>query len=379
MYHALLLILLAGIIPSETPLVPMLLDDESAWQRLSDETIPPEQDLSTLADLANKLANWVPRSYWKKHATNTTSPQRGEVVCLEGTAIFATKLDSVYRCTMKLSDGSTDEVFLSHVPQAWQLDAPIQERAAAFGVFIKVYKNVPVFAAPAIEWFPNTWLGNLGFDVGSFDQVPVSRVAEAERNDAETNHRTFKFTESDREPFYGLLRVVSATSPGWLEEEAKKQSIGDTDLFNHPQETRGKPVLLSGAAKRIALTLVTDSEVQSLFGIDHYYQIYLFTEQSRGNPIVVCVCELPEGMPIGDSADFAESITVAAVPYKLWIYETPSKPHYAPVLVGRSLTWHPKPMATRQPPEWITSFSFAVFFTLAFIWFACRFLARRSR
>ena len=229
----------------------------------------------------------------------------------------------------------------------------------------------------------DTWLGNLGFDVRLFDQVPAARVTELDQHDEETNRRMFKFTEADYEPFYSLLRIVSETPPGWLEDEASKRQrvegpITVTDLFNRPQETRGKPVLLHGTAKRVLLTPVTDSETQSLFGIDQYYQIYLFTEQSRGNPIVVCVRFLPEGMSVSSANDFSQQITVAAVPYKLWIYETRDGPHYAPVLVGRSPVLHPMPATKRPPPESAITFSYTAFFTLILLWFACRFWARRK-
>lgn len=377
------LLLLSSFVLFDAEAVKTLLDcDEAAWQRLGDATVPPEQDLNTFADLADKLAQWVPRSFWKEHAIHSFPLNRGEVILLEGTITFVKKHDNVYHCTMELNDGTVVDVFVPSIPSTWQHDVPMQERTAVFGVYVKSHKNVPVFAAPAIQWFPNSWLGNLGFDAALFDRVPVSRVTEAEQNMAETNRRTFKFTESDREPFYGLLRVISDTPAGWLEQEAQKQHaampINVTDLFNRPQETRGKPVLLHGTAKRIVPTPVTDSEVHSLFGIDHYYQVFLYTEQSRGNPMVVCVRSLPEGMPVGDAADFAEQITVAAVPYKLWIYETLSGQHYAPILVGRSPVWHPQPAAKRIPPESVTAFSFAVFFTLALIWFAYRFWVRRS-
>ena len=229
------------------------------------------------------------------------------------------------------------------------------------------------------ESFQDTWLGNLGFDVRLFDQVPVSRVTELDQHDEDTNRLMFKFTEADYEPFYGLLHVLSETPPGWLEEEAKKLHARTpfrvADLFNRPSETRGKPVLLHGIAKRVRLIPVTDAETESLFGIDQYYQMDLFTAQSRGNPIVVCVCSLPEGMPVGCGNDFSESVTVAAVPYKLWIYETRKGPHYAPVLVGRSPVWHPKPA---HPPESVTAFSTTVFFTLILLWFACRYWSKRN-
>jgi hypothetical protein len=396
-----LLLFLFSFALFDAEFVQMLLDgDESVWQQLGDETVPPEQDLEILADLADKLARIVPRHFLKEHAMDACPPNWGEVVRLEGRIVSIIKHDtvtehsgnmSVYRCKMVLNNGGADNrnadngsealVFAPSIPQAWMGQRTLNERGAAFGVYIKSSgfsdDRVPVFIAPAIEWYPDTWLGNLGFDVGSFDQVPVSRVTELEQHDDEMNRRMFKFTEADTEPFYGLLRAVAATPEGWLEQEAQKQHtempISVTDLFNRPHETRGKPVLLRGTVKRIVPIPVTDSEVLSLFGIDRYYQIYLFTEQSQGNPIVVCVRSLPEGMPTESTADFSEQITVAAIPYKLWIYETASGPHYAPLLIGREPVWHPNPTTKRSPPGTMTTFSYAMFFTLVLLWFACRY------
>jgi len=350
----------------------LLADNESAWQTLGNGTIPPEQDLAIFAELTNRLAQWVPRSVLKEHTTT-----------LEGNITFVTKYDErtpLYRSKMMLNDGTLADVFTPSAPSAWNQDVPMRERSAALGVYIKTHDGVPIFAAPAIQWYPDTWLGNLGFDVASFDQVPVSRVTELAQHNEETNRLMFKFTEADWEPFYGLLRAVSETPAGWLEEEAKKHHaempFGVTDLFNRPSETRGKPILLRGTAKRVVPTPVTDSDSQARFGIDHYFQIYLFTEPSQGNPIVVCVRSLPEGMPVGEADDFFEPMTVAAVPYKLWIYETSTGPHYAPVLVGREPVWHPRPAGDRLPSESVQAFSFALFFTLVLIWFACRFWIR---
>ena len=283
---------------------------------------------------------------------------------------------------MLLHDGTTVEMFTPSIPSAWKLDMPMQERSAMLGVYLKSYNGVPIYAAPAIQWFPDNWLGNLGFDVASFDQVPVSRVIELDQHDEETNRLMFKFTEADREPFYGLFRAVSDAPADWLEEEAKKHHLempfGITDLFNCPQETRGKPIILHGTAKRVVRIPVTDKEVQLLFGIDHYYQIFLFTEQSQGNPIVLCVRSLPEGMPIGDTDDFSEQITVVAVLYKLWIYETLIGPHYAPVLVGREPIWHPQSSGAKMRSESMQAFSYTVFFALVLFWFACRCWTKRA-
>jgi|GEM_PF-1906196 len=422
-----LLLLLPCVLVVDAEFAKALLGGESAWQRLTEDTLPPEQKIEAFADLADRLARMVPRRLLKESVTGTFPPQRGEVVRLEGRIVSVIRYDGkvpVYRCRLVLDSEKYPPTFLSSflsqrregheeeqktlcssclyeclcerpsvevyiftpaIPQAWKQNMPVQERAAAFGLFLQSHNGTPIFAAPAIEWYPDTWLGHLGFNVASFDQVPVSRVTELAQHDEETNRLLFKFTEADAEPFYGLLRAVSATPEGWLEGEAKKQQaeapISVADLFNRPAETRGKPVLLRGTAKRIVPTPVADSAVHSLFGIDHYYQVFLFTKEAQGNPIVVCVRSLPEGMPIGDADDFSEEITVAAVPYKLWIYETPPKPHYAPLLAGRSLTWHPKASAhssgNRQAPEGFSTFSFAAFCVLVIIWMACRFWARR--
>ena len=351
--------------------VQMLLNnDTTAWEQLCDETRPPEQDLDTLSDLAHKLAHWVPKSIIAEQA-----------VRLEGHVTSFVVYGNVSHCTMLFADGQTAGIFVPAVPSAWNTGPPVQKRAAAFGMYIKTHNGIPVFVAPNIEWFPDTWLGNLGFDVALLDHVPVSRVIHLEHHDEETNRRAFKFTEADAMPFYALLRTISATSAGWLEDEAKKQDagmpFGVIDLFNRPGETRGKPMLLHGTAKRIIPTPVLDREVQALFGIEHYYQIYLFTDESRGNPIVVCVGSLPEGMPTGDADNFAERITIAAVPYKLWIYETPGEPHYAPVLIGREPIWHPKP----SPPSsgTLAGFSFTAFLVLVCLWFAVRLWAQGCR
>ena len=376
-----ILFVLCSFVLFDAGFIKVLLDcDEAAWQQFSNDSIPPEQSMETLADLAHKLALWIPKRFLREQAGDFFSANRGNVVRLEGHIISTTKHDDVYRCKMILPNGTTVDVFVPAIPQAWQTDMPMQERAAAFGIYIKSYNSLPVFAAPAIEWYPDTWLGNLGFNVTLLDHVPVSSVIGIEQNDEETNRRTFKFTEADTEPFYSLLRAISATPEGWLEEEAKKQQaempFDVIDLFNRPNETRGKPILLHGTAKRIVPTPVQDREAQAHFGIEHYYQIFLFTDQSRGNPIVVCVRSLPEGMPTGDAHDFAETITIAAVPYKHWIYEAQGQSHYAPVLIGRSPVWHPKSVE-RLFSESMTGFSFTVFLVLVFVWFACRLWVRR--
>jgi hypothetical protein len=356
---------------------------DTAWETLGNETVPPEQQQKMLLSLMNRLAHTVPRSFLKENVVPENAaevpPERGQAAALKGTVLLVTKFSEEpisYRCRMNIGNNLEVDVLTPAIPAAWKLNEPIRERAAAWGICVQP----ALFVVPTIQWFPNTLLGNLGFDVASLDNVPILRVSELEKNDPETIRRAFKFTELDREPFYGLLKATSATPAGWLEQEARKLGkMPTTELFNNPQGMQGKPVLLHGTAKRIIPTPVEDAEIKSLFGIKQYYQIYLFTDDSQGNPLVVCVSSLPEGMPTGDAADFAEEMTVAAIPYKLWIYETASKPHYAPLLVGRRPIWHPKPIPQQEkPPETVTTFSMILFFVLMCAWFFARHYFRRK-
>jgi hypothetical protein len=204
--------------------------------------------------------------------------------------------------------------------------------------------------------------------------------------------RAFKLTGADREPFYGLLQIVSQIPINRLHQEARQISEQKgtpqnsvAELFNDPAKTRGQPVWLHGIAKQVLPTLVEDEEVKFLFGIKKYYQIYLYTKESQGNPLVVCVVSLPAGMPVGATPDYAEKITVAAIPYKLWIYETSAKleggsgykPNYAPLLIGKTPIWHPQKQPTKTAANTKiqntqTTISITLFFLLLLTWMIMR-------
>jgi hypothetical protein len=100
--------------------------------------------------------------------------------------------------------------------------------------------------------------------------------------------------------------------------------------------------------------LVEDQDVRERFGITHYYQVAMFTEDSQGNPVFFCVRELPEGMPSGDSPRYGETVRVAGFFFKSWSYRIeipmglrndPKAPapqkQLAPLLLGRDLVWYP--------------------------------------
>jgi hypothetical protein len=446
--------------------------DDYSWDALGDETVPLEQQYEEVRELLYHLVRVVPPSFLKQGISkplpdfsvlvNDPAQFRGRAFELKGRVVFVReialnpvekkrfRIPSIFRCRFCVEERHVADILTAFVPAAWKQNEPINERASVTGIYIKRLRSnesisdksevtksefteskfteskftesevtgsvftesefVPFLVAPRIQWFPDTFLGNLGFDVGSFDQVPPLRITDLKKKKQfdvvpslrilgrnEIIYRAFKFTVADLEPFYGLLRATSQIPSNQirreaqriLEQKGKRQNSAQNsaqnsviELFNNPEETRGKPVLLQGVAKQVLTTLVEDKEAEILFGIKKYYQIYFYTDDSRGNPLVVCVTSLPDGMPVGSSPDYAERITIAAIPYKLWVYESSEKleggdgykPNYAPLLIGKSPVWHPKKKSEQQPTtnnrtqNTKTTISVIIFFSLLLIW-----------
>ncbi len=324
----------------------------------------------------------------------------------------------IFRCRFEIDDQNRVDVLSAFVPGDWQRSdrahtVSIRERASATGICLPFHEQgaaapVPLIVTPRIVWFPDNFLGRAGFDYGSLEAIPPLAMADLKQAELdlppslkhlsrqEIIRRAFKFTEADVAPFYGLLQVAHQTGSRSFEREAlaewgnegKKPRV--TDLFQKPRETRGKPILLHGTAKRVVATPVDDAEVQKLYGIDHYYQIFLYTAESQGNPIVVCTPALPTGMPEGTDSDYAEPISVVAVPYKLWVYETGAKiedggsdadrrASFAPLLVGGCPTWHPEKRQAGATGSFEMHVTFGLCALLIFAWvMARRFKSRRK-
>jgi hypothetical protein len=152
-----------------------------------------------------------------------------------------------------------------------------------------------------------------------------------------------------------LGAAAGRTAPGELATQAAedlrrtgKERFSVVPLFNDPVNQQGRLVVLSGTARQVIPVRVSDEDVLSRFGIDRYYQVFLFTEDSQSNPVVFCVRELPEGMPLGEGTQFGEPVTVAGFFFNTWAYRnrrlgagtaTEEEWQLAPLLIGRDLQW----------------------------------------
>lgn len=330
-----------------------------------------------------QLARWTRRDWSAKELAKEPQKHQSEIFRLVGRTITVEaiqpaeevaslfEMPEYYRCRIELASGAQAEVYTASVPRAWRAGSgALPARCEVAGVFLKSLTAAErpelVFAAARVAWFPATPLGDLGFDYGLFDQV-VDR------------------DPPEREPFHELLAAVRRSRPGELDriarEQLKQLTARKTDqdlrsegqgalvrrapdgswfysvvpLFHDSEASRGRLVTLEGVARQVQKVVIDEPEVRQRYGIDHYFQVSLFTADSGVNPVIFCVLELPEGMPAGARDRYGEKIRVSGFMLKLWSYridiprgadedsKTGRMRQRAPLLIARDLTWFPAP------------------------------------
>jgi hypothetical protein len=309
------------------------------------------------------------------------------------------ELPKYYRCRLQLDEPTMmADIYTENVPTQWSRGVTLHAAAGALGVFLKpVHQadgNPPllVFAAPRLAWYPDDPLGRLGMDVGLLDTVKDQKPILAAENEA----------------FYQMLAAVGRAKPGELLREAKealpklpndlrwtdrqaKEQYSVVPLFNDASGQRGRLVELTGTARRIEKILVSEPDIQARFGIDHYFMVSLFTDDSQGNPLTFCILDLPEGMPYGNLPHYGEAVQIAGFFFKTWNYAVPvmtdpslspgdPKTHHqlSPLLIGRSLEWRPAPKPAERSTTDVMTVA-AVTVIMAIIWLAAWQNHRRER
>jgi hypothetical protein len=271
---------------------------------------------------------------------------RGRVASIEplrATPAEADRFDFAvyYRCRLELTSKQTVVIYAREVPQAWRRGATPNEPGGALGIYLKLLpgQDGPLLVARRIAWYPATPLGQLGMDAGLLDSVVDRRPLGRE----------------EQEAFYQMLAAVRRAPAGALLKVAGDADASVVPLFNRPQTQRGRLVALRGIARRAIKIFIDDAEVVARLGIDHYYEIGLFTGDSQDNPLVICVPELPPGMPPGEDFRYLEPIRVAGFFLKVWAYRSArldqGKPvaQLAPLVIAQTPVWQPLPHRERNP------------------------------
>ena len=133
----------------------------------------------------------------------------------------------------------------------------------------------------------------------------------------------------DRECFYQMLAAASRADPEDLVKRTRGK-YGLAPLITEYDSHRGNLVALTVGARRAVKIPIIEDDLRERFGLTHYYEINGFVDERvrvkrdqndvegtvyNRYPIVFCVVELPDGMPVGD--DINETIRVPAFSFKM--------------------------------------------------------------
>lgn len=182
------------------------------------------------------------------------------------------------------------------------------------------------------------------------DTVLLSRVKDKTPRRAE-----------ESEAIYQILCVAATKAPGELHREARKDVLF-ANLFNDPGEYRGKPVHIRGILRR--LVRWEGKELKNAYGIPHFYEGWVFTEDQPHNPIQILFTKLPEGLEPG--TELKENVAFDGYFFKLFAYQAlDRKWHAAPMLLGYELDWQRVPTSNIAPNAILTLLGIASVFLLA--------------
>ncbi|MFO0944499.1 MAG: hypothetical protein U1D30_00925 [Planctomycetota bacterium] len=115
---------------------------------------------------------------------------------------------------------------------------------------------------------------------------------------------------------YQILCVAATKGSGGLANESKKEVLF-ANLFNAPDEYRGQPVRIEGILRR--LVRWDGKELKNAYGIPHFYEGWVFTEDQPHNPIQILFTRLPEGLKPG--TELKENVSFDGYFFKLFAYQ----------------------------------------------------------
>lgn len=252
--------------------------------------------------------------------------------------------DHYYRVEWRSTDSPHPIVIAARqVPEPWLKAESLDERAATFGLFLKVGDASGehpqlAFAADRIAWLPERPDSKLGI---SADQVLLanlgmdfSRFADIRGRDNEA------LTSADTECFYQMLAAARAATPEQLAAGARAFELAP--ILQRPQDLHGQLTRVFGRVKRVTRIVIGNPELKDRFDIDHYYELDVILPLgdqevrlardakdkegpvlANGFPVVCCVLEVPESLQnVGDREDLNEDMQIDAFLFRLWSYQS---------------------------------------------------------
>lgn len=243
--------------------------------------------------------------------------------------------------------------------------------------------EIPAAWLKGVELIPKTALGVRPEEAEAYYRIldRARRVPPAEMEDADREFRLERiaayeqrigelFDEENKQDETGA-RIRKK-----MREEKAAQFRADpfsypiiVDAFNRPQVCQGKVVSFRGHARRLKKMPAGKND----FGIDDLYELYLFDEEGRGVPVVVVFSQLPPGFPTNVPENgVIDGVSARGYLFKMYAYEGQEKLQAVPLILARTVEWHPPPPVNGRFPGWISGLLIVIVLVIFILLFRSR-------
>jgi hypothetical protein len=213
-----------------------------------------------------------------------------------------------------------------------------------------VWQRVMLLAAPllvigTLVWQRQTTAVSVNPDeiaAASKHHEPPSRISPEEWQAAVVDFEgivdsTFQCPPTEMPAYWRLLKWC-AQQPNHTGDQNDFTYVSFNDLVNRPAAWRGQPVHIDLHVCRIAECAAPANSL----GIERLYEVWGWSDDSRGLLYVAVTPDLPAGMSIGESV--SERATVCGYFYKVQGYlaagsASQSLPAAAPLVIGHLSRW----------------------------------------
>lgn len=175
-------------------------------------------------------------------------------------------------------------------------------------------------------------------------------------------HRTLGVRSTESGLYYRLLSDAASADPAKLRKSASEHLAARrranpaldkgeafpifVDLFKNPEAYEGQVVTLNGYAREIRKYPAAENAV----GLENLYEVWLFTDDSQGNPAVIVAASAPENVPLGE--DLQVPVRATGYFFKIYGYEARDTTRVAPMILAGRLEVLPEP-EIQGPPWWL--------------------------
>ncbi len=154
------------------------------------------------------------------------------------------------------------------------------------------------------------------------------------------DNTVFRAIESNA--WFQILALLQKTEAATL-RSAAPQPLSFLQLDRQASAYRGRVVSITGtlrAAKKV-------DAPRNEHGIQDYFQLWIQPDRETQELVVVYSLTVPDDLPLHDTLDTPAEVT--GIFFKRWAYPARGGVMTAPLILARSITWHPADLPVPQP------------------------------